>query len=87
MFNSIKKMILIGAAVAVMMSFAAPAMADDFGSLKPSHDYGDIFNPEPEVVGPSPKQKPCPKWQWDDAAKGWVCDYDDEFHYPPRPAV
>jgi hypothetical protein len=35
MVKSIKRLILTGVAVMVMMSFAAPAMANDYGALGP----------------------------------------------------
>jgi hypothetical protein len=35
MIKSIKRMVLTGAAVMVMMSFAAPAMADDYAQRLP----------------------------------------------------
>ena len=46
MMNWMKKMFIMGAMVMVMMSFAAPAMADDFNALDTSNDYfSDVYIP------------------------------------------
>ena len=82
MMKSIKGMVLTGAAVMVMMSFAAPAMADidpnagytDYGVSSPV-DPSVFDSPEPDVVGPAPTQLyPC-YWYW--TSDGWVADYGD----------
>jgi hypothetical protein len=45
MMKSIKRLVLTGAAVTVMMSFAVQAMADDFNSLEKSDDfYSNLFS-------------------------------------------
>jgi hypothetical protein len=62
MVKSPKRLVFIGAAVMVMTSFAAPAMADDSNSLATPTDYGSVFGPDDGiVVGPAPKQNtPAP---------------------------
>jgi hypothetical protein len=65
MIKSIKRLVLTGAAVMVMMSFAVPAMAADLGSLESNYatlsdPYTDIYldSLNPVVVGPAPTEYP-----------------------------
>jgi hypothetical protein len=70
MIKSLKRMVLTGAAVMVMMSFAAPAMAADLiDYIDPNATYTDsgssfgnsVYSAEwqqPVEVGPAPTQVP-----------------------------
>jgi hypothetical protein len=72
MMKSIKRLVLAGAAVMVMMSFALPAMADDLSSLSTDYgsdflgNYGSYLTPveEPIVVGPAPSDTSSSDYCW-----------------------
>jgi hypothetical protein len=78
MMNWMKRMFLMGAMLMVMMSFAAPAMADDLNELATPNDYySNLWNTvsdgiPPEAGAPS---KPGPRkdcidyWFW--GSTGW----------------
>ncbi len=50
MMQSMKRMVLTGAAAAVMMSFAAPAMADE--AEEPTNDPGLVQKEEEPINDP-----------------------------------
>jgi len=53
MMNWMKKMFVMGAMLMVMMSFAAPVMADDFNELATSNDhYSNLFNTVSDGIPP-----------------------------------
>jgi hypothetical protein len=58
MMKSIKRLVLTGAAVMVMMSFAAPAMAAQSSLYVTENSPYSSAYLEPEVVGPTPVQLP-----------------------------
>ena len=77
MINSIKRMVLTGAAVMVMMSFAAPAMANTVdpnaeytqytvgSSINPSSINPSLFNYDDGVpTGPAPTNVDDGSYRW-----------------------